>query len=554
MKPKITRLEFLFLLLIFTAGVFLRLFPRLNVHPHLITFEADIWYRLCLAQYLLDHQHLPVWDIRYEAYGQVPFWYNPFSLYIFAGLSKLSSLDLPTVCSRILPWIEAACILPFYFLGRYLYNQRVAVVSTLFLTLSPSFIFWTGIADPQSFTLFLIPVIILLWVKFLQKKFLLQNRWAHLVLMGLLMAVNFLIHLTYFNLVIILGLIHLALVIEGQARFRQFLYFLIPVAVSQIVTAWWWAPQNLYWWWTQVLTTSSAFFEGMMFLKQYGLASAVVGHLAFATLIIFIVRRHSSFPAFYLVPVFWALFPMAESHNEGLLKLINRSDWTWVNLAKPLEGFRFYVFLAPPLALGAGLIADQIQQSRFIAQKRFGKYLSSGVAVLLGLVLLTDMLRGYNLFGRFQNASMQIEEIQAAQWFRRNSQPEERILAEYFTAQMFCGINGGKCLEGSMFPLKNVSIPYITEGWRVQQDIYSVYTTNDPISIGEVLERYHCTHVFLSQKSLRHIEHITKGDIVLDDIEGLEHKDFSATLWNPQYFIPVYYDKDIMILKWKGKK
>ncbi len=553
-KLSLKKSEIIFLILIYLSGVFLRLFPRLSLDPHLLCFEADIWYRVCLAQYLLDHGHLPAWDIRYEAYGHVPVWYNPLAIYFLAGLSKLFALDLPTVCSRVMPFIESFAVLSIYFLCRKLYNKRVALITTLFLQLSPAFTFWTGISTLQSFTLFLIPIMILLWIKFLQNKFLLNDRWLHLSLMGFLLAVDFLFHLSFFNLVIILVLVHLGLILESQAQVKHFRYLLIPLFLSQALTLWWWGPKNLYWWWSQVLTTSSAFFEGMVFLKHYGILSGILGHLALIILIVFIIKHHKAFPPFYLVPILWAIYPMIETHNEAILKLIHHSEWTWVNIMKPLEGFRFYCFLSQPLAVCFGIVLDKIFETNFIQRLKFQKILIVFVISIFSFALLFDMLKNYNLFGRFSNPSMQIEEVEAAQWFRKHSKPTDRILAEYFTSQMFCGICGGKCLEGSMFPLKNVHIPYITEGWLVQKDTYSVYTTDDPGWIGFILKRYGCTHVFYSKKSMRHIEYITKGDIVLEDITSLEGKDFSATLFNPQYFKTIYENKDIKILEWLEQK
>src|SRR3989338_4676896 len=234
--------EILFLLGLYIFGVSIRLIPRLDLSPYLLTFSADIWYRLCLAQYVLDHGHLPVWDIRYEAYGQVPVWYNPLAVYGFVFLSRLSSLDLATVTSRLLPFIEAASIIPFYFLCRYLFNVRIAVTAAVFLGLTPTFVFWTGIATPQSFTLFLMPFSILLWVRFTQKKYILNSAAFHLAFMGVLLAVNFLTHLTYFNHIIILLLIQVALIREKQSRWRDFFYLLIPIVLSQVLTAWWWLP------------------------------------------------------------------------------------------------------------------------------------------------------------------------------------------------------------------------------------------------------------------------------------------------------------------------
>jgi asparagine N-glycosylation enzyme membrane subunit Stt3 len=558
MKSYLKRTEFLFLLLIYFWGVYLRLFPRLSLDPHLLVFDADIWYRLCLAQNLLDNGRLPAWDIRYLAYGKVPFWYTPLSLYFFGFLTRLFDFDLPTVSSRLMPFFESLVVIPMYFLCRRLYNIRVAVIATIFLSLTPSFVYWTGISTPQTFTLFLIPIMILLWIKFLQNGLLSKDkwkeRWMHLLFMGIVMAINFLVHLSVFTLMIILLFVHSALVLEGKTKPKYFLFLCIPMLLSQIFTIWWWLPLDLYWWWTQVLTTSAAYIEGIRFLLLYGKMSAILGHLAFITLVIFIIRKRKSLPSFYLVPIAWAIFPMIESHNEAILKLIGHYEWTWYTIAKPLESFRFYCFLAPPLAVCFGLACDIFLRYSFWQRINFRKFIIIFLIFILSLALLLDMFVDYRFFARFTTRTgVKIEEIQAAVWFRNHSKPTDRILTEYYIAQMFGGICGGKSLMGSKFPLKNVNIPYITEGWLVQQNIYSVYTTNDPGWIGVVLKKYGCTHVFLSKNVLIHIEYITQSDSVLEDVNSLVKKDFSDTLINPKYFKTVYENKDVKILQWIAK-
>ncbi|MBZ0166947.1 MAG: glycosyltransferase family 39 protein, partial [Candidatus Omnitrophica bacterium] len=193
---RLSRKEILFLSALYLGCVAIRLLPRLGIDPHLLTFDADIWYRLCLAQFVLENGHPPVWDIRYSAYGHVPFWYTPIALYIYAFLAKISSLDLPTVTSRIMPWVESTAIIPFYFLARYLYGLRVAIVASVCLALTPAFLFWSAIGTPQGFTMFCIPLAILLWVTFVRKEYIFGNRLAHFLLFALLLTVNFLTHLT----------------------------------------------------------------------------------------------------------------------------------------------------------------------------------------------------------------------------------------------------------------------------------------------------------------------------------------------------------------------
>ncbi len=540
------------LVLTYALGVAFRLIPRLSQDPHLLTFEADIWYRLAMGQYVLDHGRLPVWDLRYEAYGFVPTWYNPIPPHFFAGLARLFQLDLPTVSSRILPWIEALTPLPFYLTIRALYSRRLAIISTVFLSLTPSFVFWSGISDPQSVTLFVIPIAILLWIRYLEGQYLLGRPFSHLCLMGILFALNFLTHLTFFLMVLIVASVHIGLVLEGRTTMRRLGAFLVPVVISQMLTAWWWLPSNLYWWWTQALTTSSALYEGRAFLKQFGAVAAAVGHLAFLGLVGLVVAKRKGFPALWLLPLAWAFFPMIESHNEGILHLFKRRDLSWWTLVKPLEGFRFYCFLAQPLSLCVGIVAEYVWRHAPTGVGRALRKRALAAAAATGLVVLLVRdfnATGYNIGGKLRNAGITLEEYAAALWYRNHSQPSDRLMTEYYTAQMVIGVVGGRTLEGSMFSLRNVAIPYISEGWRVQKDIYEAYTTEDPLVVKALMRRYGCTHIAWSPKILTHIEHITKGDSVLDDIPGLAEKDYSKTLFDPEQFEEVYRQGDVRLLK-----
>jgi len=73
------KFEIIFLTCIYLLGLTIRIYPKLMVSPHLPSFLGDVWYRICMAQYILDHGRLPIPDIRYLAYGNVPLWYPPLS-------------------------------------------------------------------------------------------------------------------------------------------------------------------------------------------------------------------------------------------------------------------------------------------------------------------------------------------------------------------------------------------------------------------------------------------------------------------------------------------
>lgn len=546
--------ETFFLIFLYGLSVCIRLLPKLAFDPHLLTFDADIWYRLCLAQYVLDNGHLPVWDIRYSAYGNVPFWYNPFAVYIYALLSKLTAFDLPTVTSRIMPFVESSAVLPFYFLGRYLYSVRVAVVSTVFLALTPAFIFWSSIGTPQGFTMFCIPLAILLWVTFLQDKFILKNHLIHFLIFVILLTVNFLTHLTYFNLVVILLFVHVSLVNEKIGSFKKTAYLIGAFLLSQILTAWWWLPGKLYWWWTKGLSTSTASPDRILLLKHYGTVSAVIGHLAFFFLVFFIFRRKHKKEMFYLLPVYWAIYPIIESHMEGMLLLFQKNELMWNNLVRPIEGFRFYSFLTQPLALCAALALEQILKSRFVHKQSWkANRFFLGFGVIMVALLTADLYGGFKLNHRYEEHMVSLEEIRAAYWFREHTTAKDRVLADYYTAQMVSGVCAGRALLGSMFPLKGAGIPYISDSWQVLDDIYEMYNTEDPAKVREIMNRYKITHVFYSDGVLRRIEFVVNGYGDLDGFyqgkyDRLKQVGHGKTLLNPDIFQVIYSQGDVRIL------
>lgn len=551
---RLSRKDILFLGVLYLVCVAIRLLPRLSFDPHLLTFDADIWYRLCLAQFVLENGYPPQWDIRYQAYGHVPFWYTPLALYIYAFLGKLTALDLPTVTSRIMPWIESTAILPFYFLCRYLYSARVAVTASLCLAFTPAFLFWSAIGTPQGFSMFCIPLGILLWVTFVRGQYLAGRRLLHFVIFALLLTVNFLTHLTYFNHIIILLLVHWSLIVEKKGKWTDYGWLVGAILLSQLATVWWWLPGNLYWWWTQGLSTSTASADRMIFLKHYGTVSGFLGHAAFFYLVYFIFRRRHKKELFYLLPVFWAIYPIVESHMEGLLIVFQKQDLSFNNLVRPIEGFRFYSFLAQPLALCVALTWEQILKARWPAGAGADQRRPAAVfAVVLAALLLVDLYAGFKINARFKTHWVTLNDIRTAYWFREHSRPGDRLVADYFTAQMISGVCTGKALLGSMFPLKGAGLPYISDSWRVLHDIHTLYKSEDIATVRQIMGRYGITHVFYSDEVLRKIEWVLNGygdkegyltgkyDVLLD----VAHE---KTLLNPRHFRSVHESGGVRIL------
>jgi 4-amino-4-deoxy-L-arabinose transferase-like glycosyltransferase len=476
---RLNRYEAFFLFFIYLLGLYLRLAPRLELDPHLLTFQGDIWYRITMAQYILDNWRLPEPDIRYLAYGYVPMWYPPLSLIFLALTSHATGLDLPTVCSRLMPFLEALTPLSLYFLARYLYGQRAAVIATSALALTPNFVFWSGITDPQSFSLFMIPLLVLFWLYHAKA----GKSNARLLAFGLLLAFNFLVHLTYFLVVLVLFTVTLALVIKEEADKGLFADLGVAVLISQLLTLPWWLPRELYWWWVKALVTSSGMYSVSNQLAEYGFLAALLGLFS----LLYVASKGRK----HLLLVLWALPLLLETQNEAILAALGRSELAWSTLAKPLEGFRFYPFLAQPLSIATGvLLADA-------AKKMKAKSAYPILALLLFLGLLAS-LKIHRLDNKFQASGLIIEEYEAAKWYREHSLPGDRIIADYYRAQMFAGVAGGKALLGGMFPLRNVDYPYIKAPGVVQDDLYILYNTSDAGKAASIAKKYNATHIFYS--------------------------------------------------------
>jgi hypothetical protein len=469
------RWEFWFLLFLYIFSVSIRLLPKLQYDSHLPAFQGDIWYRICMAQYTLDHWALPEPDIRYQPYGYVPMWYPPLSVFFFAFISRITALDIPTVVTRILPFFEGISSISIFFLARYIYNDRVAVYSSVILALTPSFIYWTGIGDPQFFILFLIPLFILFFLKYSRE----EIGTKYLVIMGIVLGIAFMAHLSYFIIILCLFLTLIYVLHEDRSK-RPIIAFFLLIGISQLVAFWWWYPRNLYWWWIQALTSSSGYYIPLKHFFEFGIVSAVLGGLG---LIYLGFTKNRSLLLLFL----WALPLFLETQNETILQIIGRSDLAWTTLAKPLEGFRFYCFLAQPLAIAGGIFLYHMEP------RIDRRILFSG---LIGVLLLN--LCVYNINFDLTNAGIIRKEYDAAVWYRDNSDKNALIVADYYRAQMISGVCGGKALIGGLFPLRNVDYPYIKAPGMVQHDLYTLYTTEDIAEAMMIIHRYEITYIFYS--------------------------------------------------------
>ena len=312
-----------------------------------------------------------------------------------------------------------------------------------------------------------------------------------------MLGLAFLTHLSYFLIILILLLVSIAMILEREAK-RSLLWDLAKViGVSQLVALLWWLPRNLYWWWINALVTSSGMYPLSEQLHSYGLFTAVLGALAF--LYLPFLKKHR------LLILLWTLPLIIETQNEPILFAIKRADLTWHTLFKPLEGFRFYCFLAQPAAIAIGAGIDDVW-NRASMQLSLQKHRAHGIGFIILLVLVVMGLgwgiNDYGLKTRFQTSGLIIEEYEAARWFRSHSAPNDRIVADYYRGQMLGGVLGGKALLGGMFPLRNVDYDYIKVPARVQDDIYFLYGTGEPEDVLNIAGRYGVTHIFYSDNMM----------------------------------------------------
>ncbi|MFQ5887169.1 MAG: hypothetical protein ACE5HY_00560, partial [Candidatus Hydrothermarchaeales archaeon] len=339
-----------------------------------------------------------------------------------------------------------------------------------------------------------------------------------LFIFGLLLGFAFLVHLSYFLLILTLLMVTVALIMEGNAKKGLLLDLFMCIVISQILTVPWWLPNNLYWWWIKALVTSSGLYPVAEQLESYGKMAAIIGGIAIGYILIIELLSIADWSykkltgseivgqiktakegKHFLLLILWALPLFIETQNEVILFRLNKIAYTWQTLAKPLEGFRFYCFLAQPAALAIGvLIIALINFSSRVYNKEGGEKIFSLFWIGLVVTAFAVGMSQYNLDVKFQTSGLTVDEYNAALWFRKNAGPDDRIIADYYRSQMLGGVTAGKALLGGMFPLRNVDYPYIKAPGSVQNDLYILYNTSSAHLAHQIASQYNVTHIFYS--------------------------------------------------------
>ena len=672
------------LIAIYIFGVAIRLIPKLEVDSHLPVFLGDVWYRICMSQYILDFHALPIPDIRYIPYGDVPLWYPPLSMVGYSALSVVSGMDLPTVMTRIIPFFEAFTPIPLYFLAKEWFGKSVARLSVIFLAVTPSFILYSSIADPQILTLMVIPVV-LVYLSRQQYKFSVRSAIG----CGILLGITFLTHLSYFIIIGIMALYIIARFLDKRQYRNELKFVLISIGISLLVSIWWWLPDFLFYWWIFVITTSTLLQTFGSHLSSYGTPFMIMGFIGFGYLLVdrlsifnhketrnpyhtialtiifslltgvfigktitapavaslgllyallvlsalkmdarlavllsaavsiiiatvgcwycheagnigawtktfiftqslfsneilalaglgvalflfFITgiwasHKMRTYPqcapmvsiASYLVlvvatylmassyamgareilgeyyslqpilgllgillvpmlflyqykgkvsryilsekyitfMVLWTIFLLYEVFSENILAIVREYGLMWETTVRPLEGYRFYIFLAQPFAIMGSLMLVEIRKHKNAYTLGFIIFISAmGYFSLEG-----GGMPDYDMDFKITNSGVMIEDYNAALWYRESTDADARIVADYYTGQMFSGVCAGKSLIGGLFPLRNIDFnEYIKAPAQVQDDIHDFYSTEDVAYTIELAERYGLTHVYIS--------------------------------------------------------
>jgi hypothetical protein len=310
------------------------------------------------------------------------------------------------------------------------------------------------------------------------------------LLLGIVLSANFLVHLSYFVAVLVLLSVTFSLVISKMGGRWLFWDLLKALILSQVFTAPWWLPKNLYWWWIKALVTSSGLYSAGWQVGDFGVVAVFFAIVSLA----YIAFTRGKWN--YLL-LFWTLPLFIESQNEAVLFAINRVDLTWTTLAKPLEGFRFFPYLAQPAAISIGAVFSKISKKP-IFQNMDPTKLKGLLIFFVGVWFFWGITGPYMMDVKFQTSGLIVPEYEAALWFKENTGSDSRIVADYYRAQMFSGVTGGKALDGGMFPLRNLDLPYIGVPAVVQDDIYIIYNTTNPAKAHELAKKYGATHIFYS--------------------------------------------------------
>ncbi|MBN1786121.1 MAG: glycosyltransferase family 39 protein [Candidatus Methanofastidiosa archaeon] len=681
----IRRHDLALILLVYFFGVYIRLAPKLEMDSHLPVFLGDVWYRICMSQYILDFHALPIPDIRYLPYGDVPLWYPPLSMLFFAGVSAVSNLDLPTVMTRVVPFIEAFTPIPAYFLAKEWFGRNVARIALVMMAITPSFILYSSIADPQVFTLMVIPVVLI----FLSRQQYGFSAKAS-VGIGILLGINFMTHLSYFITVVAMILYVMARWFDRKPVRNEIKFLAISLGISLLISSWWWLPDFLFYWWIFIITTSTLLQTFGSHFSSYGTPFMILGFMGFGYMLVnrlsylndsanrnvkhlialslafsalcgvflgkgvtvpvisilallyafvmmislksndrtpaiisvvialitggvasFVAHRAGNIgtwtktftfvPAIFanmyegiailivvifilmmlsvvmsrniskrayvtpllslasfifllllimvvgnqlskgeivdtlkgylsgynllapmsvvLIPtlfryqydgriskyivdhkystfmVLWTIFLLYEVFSENILSIIREYGLMWETTVRPLEGYRFYIFLAQPFSIMAAIMIEEVRKHK-------KAYLYGFMLFIVGMGYISMegfSMPDYDMDFKITNSGVFIEDYNAAIWFRDNSTYDDRMVADYYTGQMFSGVCSGRSLIGGLFPLRNIDFnEYIKAPAKVQDDIYDFYKTSDLDLTLTIAERYGITHVFIS--------------------------------------------------------
>ena len=100
---------------------------------------------------------------------------------------------------------------------------------------------------------------------------------------------------------------------------------------------------------------------------------------------------------------------------------------------------------------------------------------------------------------------------------------------------------------GALFPLRNVTFPYIGVPAVVQDDIYQMYASLDVRETAQLFSRYGCTHLFYSDALVQY------GGFTSQYRQGAGVEINKEKFRNPQYFEEVYRQDDIVIVRLKER-